>query len=174
MILAGIVMLTGIILEIIFHKIDWEGSLLVGFAGASLFVALFFPAAGLIDSSGYVYEEKVTLQEQIYSLEALSSAHGSFVLGVGSFDTEAKYYFYTKDEYGGLKLKSINSSVCTIIETEKVQPSIKEIQKKPVGYKDTFYKIMYWPVTRLPEYHYILYVPPNTVKQVYSANMGNQ
>ncbi|ERM91523.1 hypothetical protein O163_10140 [Caldanaerobacter subterraneus subsp. yonseiensis KB-1] len=172
MILAGIIFLSGIILEIIFYKMDSDGSLLTGMAGASLFIAFLFPVLGSLDSDAYIYKEKIVLQEPIYSLETVPSVRGGFVLGIGSLDAEPKYYFYTKDEHEGLRLKSVYSSDCTIIETDKIQPSIKVIQKVP-AFKDTFYKIMFWPNLRLPKYHYILYLPPGTVKKVYSGNVGS-
>lgn len=142
----------------------------------SLIVAIFSPIAGINQTDAYVYHERVVSQEPIYSLETPPSVHGSFVLGIGKVESGAEYYFYIKDEYGGLKLINIDSDSCSIVETDKEKPSIKVIEKTPV-FKSALYTFLYWPNLRAllfsPEEHYILYVPPNTIKKVYSGNINH-
>lgn len=173
MILGAILLIFSLIIA--FSDKDWDGTFSMALATVGLLVMFFMPLAGINESDAYVYQEKVISQEPIYSLETTTAVNGGFVLGIGEIGSSAKYYFYVKDEYGGLRLRSIYSDNCTIIETSEVQPSIKTIQRIPT-FKSTLDIIMFWPNLRaefFPERHYILYVPPDTVKKVCSGNINH-
>ncbi|NNG67553.1 hypothetical protein [Caldanaerobacter subterraneus] len=141
-------------------------------AKLSLIAGLFLGIIVMGMDDAYVYRTEVAFEEPIYSLETYPTAHGDFILGIGSVDSEAQYYFYVKNKEGEYELKSIYSGLCSIVETDEQIPHVKKIIKT-AEFKSFYYKLLGGINIRgfAPVEHYILYVPSNTIKKVYSANI---
>ena len=53
---------------------------------------------------------------ELLNLNMGTESHGSFFLGIGSIDSEATYYFYTKDNDGGIQLRKAIPEEVTIYQ----------------------------------------------------------
>lgn len=59
MILGAVLLVLAFIIEIMLNEIDSDGSLFVGLAEASLFIAFFMPIVSFFNADAYVYQEKL-------------------------------------------------------------------------------------------------------------------
>ena len=63
--------------------------------------------------------KKIENNHRIVAMKDNSTISGSFFLGCGGISQELKYYFYYEDPDGGIKLKTIGPSECTIYEENR-------------------------------------------------------
>lgn len=153
---------------------DFIGDFLFALGVASFIGGILITFLLSSNDEFYTFKDQVLYETPIYSLETSPGIKGGFVIGIGVVYPDANYYFYIKNEDGEYELRSVSSSQCSIIETDKEKPFVRKVEKK-AEFKSILYEYIFGINLRsfFPEQHYYLYVPPNTVKKIYSANISH-
>ena len=96
---------------------------LQGISSLLLLLILMLPLLGC----SYNYDKFHSREWKTYDLVALqcsgrTTVSGGFFLGSSSINTNARLYFYTKDEDGSIILRDVNPSFAVIYEDDSVTP----------------------------------------------------
>lgn len=116
----------------------------------------------------------------ILDSEVLNKAHGSFVLGVGTYSSSSsistKYYIYIKGNEG-FRLQEIYSDNLEIVETNDIDPCIKGyFSENGKVYHNELdidcYDAFSDNISDFEKFcEYIIYVPIGTIKEKYSSDI---
>ena len=132
------------------------------FANCFVYGLLAVVISMLITMIYYEPNYELAKTQEIESLDILNGSSGNFVLGIGSTNNQAVYYYYVRDEKGLYELKSINGNSIKI--KQEGTDNRAYIERYEPIFKDA---IMFWTLER----KYIIVVPENTIQKDFNANI---
>lgn len=110
--------------------------------------------------------EVITRDNAIYSISNQSGIEGSFVLGTGTIKEEMYYYYFIEEEYGK-KLEKIKVSDCYLQDTDGA-PTLIHYSRE---YTNPVIRFLFGEYS-ISGGRTIIYVPPDTVKEVYNIDIS--
>jgi len=166
---VGLFMLTYIFWDISETIIGKIISLIFGIPiGAFIGVFMGFIVASIIGGLLYLsdipQERNFVSEEQIYSIVDNQGFNGQFVLGCGTVQSNIRYYYTIKDEYG-TKVSSVDMNTTHIINVNN-EPKIK---KYHTDFKNKIWDLIAVNFKEIDDY--ILEVPNDTIKYEYNIDL---
>lgn len=134
-----------------------------------VFCVIYFSVGALCLASSSTIIEKERGCYQIYSMKNSQSVSGSFFLGSGSIRGTDNYFYFAKDEHGGMHKFSAEAWCSSIFEQDKEQtPCIREIDIKRKA--PDWIGFLFNGATMHERMRYEFYVPKGTIVETFKVD----
>lgn len=164
LIVAGVILILGIILSIV-----WDDGIVMV---PTIITAFFlFTVVSLSSSAIYARSVGTEMREisstEIYSIGLRDNIEGHFTLGCGGISTNSVYAYYTKDKDGCFILKKTYCNETKVKETNEISPCIKTYGERFKSGKRSWLWAFGDDIYVEPDY-YIIYIPEGSIVQTYN------
>lgn len=146
-----------------------EGGIVGGIAGLVVgFITLIVGGATVIDSQSAwdVTPELRSVKELVAAKDGIS-INGSFFIGSGSIGGNPGYYFYEKQDDGGMSLKRVYANEARVYEEERNSGAIERWTSKKTIKSQLVAKLFFMGKPRYTRSFYKFRVPKGSIRTTF-------